>query len=82
MPRGKQLLMFCEDADHPCVILYISRKCFYICNIRHFLGMLQAFLYSLEHKIPLVGFSQDRCFSMFEDPLVDSLHEVYHEPKV
>ncbi|KAK1667189.1 hypothetical protein QYE76_055348 [Lolium multiflorum] len=41
----------------------------------------EAFLYSLEHRIPLVGFSQDRCFSMFEDPLVDSLHDVYHEPK-
>ncbi|CAM0882803.1 unnamed protein product [Alopecurus aequalis] len=41
----------------------------------------EAFLYSLEHKVPLVGFSQDRCFSMFEDPLVDSLHDVYHEPK-
>uniref|UniRef100_N1R2I3 Phosphatase yidA n=1 Tax=Aegilops tauschii TaxID=37682 RepID=N1R2I3_AEGTA len=41
----------------------------------------EAFLYSLEHKVPLVAFSQDRCFSMFKDPLVDSLHEVYHEPK-
>ncbi|VAH63575.1 unnamed protein product [Triticum turgidum subsp. durum] len=41
----------------------------------------EAFLYSLEHKIPLVAFSQDRCFSMFEHPLVDSLHDVYHEPK-
>uniref|UniRef100_A0ACD5W1R2 Uncharacterized protein n=1 Tax=Avena sativa TaxID=4498 RepID=A0ACD5W1R2_AVESA len=41
----------------------------------------EAFSYSLEHKIPLVAFSQDRCFSMFEDPLIDSLHDVYHEPK-
>ncbi|KAL5226956.1 hypothetical protein ABZP36_015221 [Zizania latifolia] len=41
----------------------------------------EAFLYSLEHKVPLVAFSQDRCFSMYDDPLVDSLHYVYHEPK-
>jgi hypothetical protein len=84
MPRGKQQILFCYDAVqiiHVYLVLYISSKCFYICNIRH-LVMLQAFLYSLEHKIPLVGFSQDRCFSMFEDPLVDSLHDVYHEPKV
>ncbi|KAK3161887.1 hypothetical protein QOZ80_1BG0082730 [Eleusine coracana subsp. coracana] len=41
----------------------------------------EAFLYSLEHKIPLVAFGQDHCYSMFDDPLVDSLHDVYHEPK-
>ncbi|KAL5221613.1 hypothetical protein ABZP36_026326 [Zizania latifolia] len=41
----------------------------------------EAFLYSLEHKVPLVAFCQDRCFSMYDDPLVDSLHYVYHEPK-
>jgi hypothetical protein len=46
------------------------------------IGMLQALLYSLEHKIPLVAFSQDHCYSMFDDSLVDSLHYVYHEPKV
>uniref|UniRef100_A0A0E0DZ22 Uncharacterized protein n=1 Tax=Oryza meridionalis TaxID=40149 RepID=A0A0E0DZ22_9ORYZ len=41
----------------------------------------EALLYSLEQKVPLVAFSQDRCFSMYDDPLVDSLHYVYHEPK-
>ncbi|KAL6616038.1 hypothetical protein ACP70R_038308 [Stipagrostis hirtigluma subsp. patula] len=41
----------------------------------------EALLYSLEHKIPLVAFSQDQCYSMFDDPLVDSLHYIYHEPK-
>ncbi|CAA7410392.1 unnamed protein product [Spirodela intermedia] len=41
----------------------------------------EAFLYSLERKIPLVAFSQDRCFTPFNDPLVDSLHSVYHEPR-
>lgn len=41
----------------------------------------EAFLFSLEHKVPLVAFGQDQCFSMFDDPLVDSLHYVYHEPK-
>ena len=83
MPRGKQqLFLVTKQIIHVYLVLYISSKCFYICNIRHFIVMLQAFLYSLEHKVPLVGFSQDRCFSMFEDPLVDSLHDVYHEPKV
>nr|CAB3478241.1 unnamed protein product [Digitaria exilis] len=42
---------------------------------------LQALLYSLENKIPLVAFSQDHCYSMFDHPLVDSLHYIYHEPK-
>jgi len=43
---------------------------------------MQALLYSLENKIPLVAFSQDHCYSMFDHPLVDSLHYIYHEPKV
>ncbi|KAM0932560.1 putative sugar-phosphatase [Dioscorea sansibarensis] len=41
----------------------------------------EAFLYSLEHGVPLVAFCQDRCLTLFEHPLVDSLHMVYHEPK-
>ncbi|CAL4961513.1 unnamed protein product [Urochloa decumbens] len=41
----------------------------------------EALLYSLEHKIPLVAFSQDHCYSIFDHPLVDSLHYIYHEPK-
>lgn len=41
----------------------------------------EALLYSLEKKIPLVAFSQDQCYSMFDHPLVDSLHYIYHEPK-
>ncbi|XP_078428501.1 haloacid dehalogenase-like hydrolase family protein isoform X2 [Wolffia australiana] len=41
----------------------------------------EAFLYSLERKIPLVAFSQDRCFTPFDDPLVEALHSVYHEPR-
>ncbi|ERN04899.1 hypothetical protein AMTR_s00080p00046380 [Amborella trichopoda] len=40
-----------------------------------------AFLYSLEHKVPLIGFSQDRCVTLFDYPLIDSLHTVYFEPK-
>ncbi|KAF3782554.1 E3 SUMO-protein ligase [Nymphaea thermarum] len=27
-----------------------------------------AFLYSLEHRVPLIGLSQDRCVTMFDDP--------------
>jgi len=46
------------------------------------LAFMQALLYSLENKIPLVAFSQDHCYSMFDHPLVDSLHYIYHEPKV
>ncbi|RRT50238.1 hypothetical protein B296_00051888 [Ensete ventricosum] len=42
----------------------------------------QALLYSLEHEVPLIAFSQDQCFTLFDHPLVDSLHTVYHEPKV
>ncbi|XP_010249477.1 PREDICTED: uncharacterized protein LOC104592035 [Nelumbo nucifera] len=41
----------------------------------------EAFLYSWENKIPLIAFSQDRCLTLFDHPLVDSLHSVYHEPK-
>ncbi|XP_020687699.1 endoribonuclease YBEY, chloroplastic isoform X2 [Dendrobium catenatum] len=38
-------------------------------------------LYSLEHSVPAVAFSEDRCFTVFDHPLVESLHEIYHEPK-
>ncbi|KAF5748280.1 hypothetical protein HS088_TW04G00232 [Tripterygium wilfordii] len=41
----------------------------------------EACYFSLEHKIPLVAFSKDRCLTLFHHPLVDSLHSVYHEPK-
>ncbi|KAL2237054.1 UNVERIFIED_CONTAM: Endoribonuclease YBEY, chloroplastic [Sesamum indicum] len=42
----------------------------------------EALLYSLKHEIPIIAFSEDRCLTLFEHPLVDSLHTVYHEPKV
>ncbi|KAK6140898.1 hypothetical protein DH2020_025360 [Rehmannia glutinosa] len=41
----------------------------------------EALLYSLKHKIPIIAFCEDRCLTLFEHPLVDSLHTVYHEPK-
>ncbi|MED6181875.1 hypothetical protein PIB30_023398 [Stylosanthes scabra] len=41
----------------------------------------EACLYSLENKIPLIAFSGGRCLTLFHDPLVDSLHTIYHEPK-
>lgn len=41
----------------------------------------EAFLYSLEHEVPVVAFCQDRCLTLFDHPLVDSLHTVYYEPK-
>ncbi|XP_018683801.2 endoribonuclease YBEY, chloroplastic isoform X3 [Musa acuminata AAA Group] len=41
----------------------------------------EAFLYSLEHEVPLVAFCEDQCFTLFEHPLIDLLHTVHHEPK-
>lgn len=41
----------------------------------------EALLYSLEHKIPIIAFTEDRCLTLFEHQLVESLHTVYHEPK-
>ncbi|KAK9136152.1 hypothetical protein Syun_015482 [Stephania yunnanensis] len=41
----------------------------------------EAFMYSLEHKVPLVAFCQDRILTLFDHPLINSLHEIYHEPK-
>lgn len=41
----------------------------------------EASLYSLENKVPLIAFSNDRCLTLFEHPLVESLHTIYHEPK-
>ncbi|KNA07983.1 hypothetical protein SOVF_166790 [Spinacia oleracea] len=41
----------------------------------------EVFSYSLEHQIALVAFCGDRCLTLFDHPLVDSLHSVYHEPK-
>ncbi|XP_027084608.1 endoribonuclease YBEY, chloroplastic isoform X1 [Coffea arabica] len=41
----------------------------------------EASMYSLKHQTPLIAFSEDRCLTLFEHPLVDSLHTVYSEPK-
>ncbi|CAL5206514.1 unnamed protein product [Lathyrus oleraceus] len=41
----------------------------------------EACLYSLENKVPLIAFCEGRCLSLFHDPLVDSLHTIYREPK-
>ncbi|WJX10052.1 hypothetical protein P8452_00818 [Trifolium repens] len=41
----------------------------------------EACLYSLESKVPLIAFCEGRCLTLFNDPLVDSLHTIYHEPK-
>ncbi|XP_059459587.1 endoribonuclease YBEY, chloroplastic isoform X1 [Corylus avellana] len=41
----------------------------------------EACLYSWENKVPLIAFTKDRCLTLFDDPLVDSLHTVYREPK-
>uniref|UniRef100_A0A0D3H6E1 Uncharacterized protein n=1 Tax=Oryza barthii TaxID=65489 RepID=A0A0D3H6E1_9ORYZ len=44
---------------------------------------LQALLYSLKHRVALVAFSQDDCYTTLDDhPLVDFFHVMYHEPKV
>ncbi|WOL19666.1 hypothetical protein Cni_G28468 [Canna indica] len=41
----------------------------------------EAFLYSSEHKVALVAFCQDQCFTLFQHPLVDLLHTMHYEPK-
>ncbi|KAF3446720.1 hypothetical protein FNV43_RR11900 [Rhamnella rubrinervis] len=41
----------------------------------------EACLYSWENKVPLIAFSEGRCLTLFDHPMVDSLHTVYHEPK-
>lgn len=41
----------------------------------------EACLYSVNHNIPLVAFSEARCLTLFENPSVDSLHTIYYEPK-
>jgi len=37
---------------------------------------------SLEHRIGLVAFRHDVCYTMIVDTLVDFFLDVYHEPKV
>lgn len=41
----------------------------------------ETFQFSVEHNVPLVGFTGDRCVTLFSHPLIDELHEVYYEPK-
>ncbi|KAI3716819.1 hypothetical protein L1987_67990 [Smallanthus sonchifolius] len=41
----------------------------------------EAFHYSVEHNVPLIAFSENRCLTLFGHPLVDSLHTIYNEPK-
>ncbi|XP_023923055.2 endoribonuclease YBEY, chloroplastic isoform X1 [Quercus suber] len=41
----------------------------------------ETYLYSWENKVPLVAFTKDRCLTLFDHPLVDSMHTIYHESK-
>ncbi|PKA57221.1 hypothetical protein AXF42_Ash002525 [Apostasia shenzhenica] len=41
----------------------------------------EALLYSQENEVPLIAFCRDRCLTLFDHPLVESLHTIYHEPK-
>ncbi|KAK7384960.1 hypothetical protein VNO78_30663 [Psophocarpus tetragonolobus] len=41
----------------------------------------EACIYSLEREVPLIAFCEGRCLTLFHDPLVNSLHTIYHEPK-
>ncbi|RXH72704.1 hypothetical protein DVH24_012388 [Malus domestica] len=41
----------------------------------------EACRYSLENEVPLIAFTKDRCLSLYDHPLVDSMHTVYHEQK-
>nr|CAB3449391.1 unnamed protein product [Digitaria exilis] len=42
----------------------------------------EAFLYSLNHKIPVVAYCEDQCLTLFEHPFANLLHTVHHENKV
>lgn len=42
---------------------------------------IKAFQYSLEQKLPLMGFSGDRIVTLFDHPLIENLHTFYMEPK-
>jgi hypothetical protein len=35
---------------------------------------VQECLYSLETEVPLIAFIEDRCLTLFDHPLVDSMH--------
>ncbi|XP_050158970.1 endoribonuclease YBEY, chloroplastic-like [Malus sylvestris] len=41
----------------------------------------EACRYSLENEVPLITFTKDHCLSLYDHPLVDSMHTVYHEQK-
>ncbi|CAB4297006.1 unnamed protein product [Prunus armeniaca] len=41
----------------------------------------EACLYSLGTEVPLIAFTEDRCLTLFDHPLVDSMHTVYQEQK-
>ncbi|KAG7024608.1 Sugar phosphatase YidA [Cucurbita argyrosperma subsp. argyrosperma] len=41
----------------------------------------EACLYSLEKNVPLIAFGEGRCLTLFDHPLTDALHTIYHEPK-
>lgn len=42
---------------------------------------IKAFQYSLERKLPLLGFSGDQIVTLFDHPLIENLHTFYMEPK-
>ncbi|KAG0611083.1 hypothetical protein M758_7G113900 [Ceratodon purpureus] len=41
----------------------------------------ETFKFSVEHNVALVGFTGDRCVTLFSHPLIDELHDIYYEPK-
>lgn len=41
----------------------------------------ETFQFAVEHEVPLVGFTGDRCVTLCPHPLIDELHDVYYEPK-
>lgn len=59
-----------------------GRKGEIIQNITLDLGVVaETFKFSVEHQVPLVGFTGDRCVTLFSHPLIDELHDIYYEPK-
>ncbi|KAF8388878.1 hypothetical protein HHK36_025559 [Tetracentron sinense] len=53
----------------------------FVVSKKKLFSKLQAFLYSWEHKVPLAAFGEDRCLTLFDHPLIDSLHTIYHDTK-
>lgn len=42
---------------------------------------IEGYRFAEEHQVALIGFSGDRCVTLFDHPKVQALHAIYYEPK-